>query len=302
MRFSAALVLIGAIALVVSGQRPRAVDPNSEATTPVKAAPPPAPETVKAKYEGGVLGYGKKQDGTLVFDDANNRLVFKDKHQKELFPIPYAAVAQAFADTQARRPAAASVISAIPVPYGLNLPARFIKKKYQYLTLQFYDDDSHVGGVTSFKLANKALVASVVNTLANKAGLVPRGDVFVRQRSSGSSGSEMSTRVGLPGQQTGLPEKPKVFVENESLSNRVISLPRPVYPEEARASRAAGTVRVIVTIDEEGKVADAEAISGPSILQAAAVEAARKAIFEPVLKEGQPVKAKTVIAYSFQVS
>jgi TonB family protein len=261
-----------------------------------------APSTVKAKYEGGVFGYTKKQDGTLTFDDTNNRLVFKDKKQKEVLFIPYEAVIQAFADTQSRRPAAASVVSAIPVPYGLNLPAMFIKKKYRYLTMQFYDDNSQVGGVTSFKLANKELVDSVVSTLAYKAGLIARGQVFVRQRPNGSMQGVMRVPAGsqimVPVEAS---DKPAVFVENEALSNRIISLPRPAYPEAAKSSRINGTVRVLVTVDERGRVEAAEAVSGPSVLQEAAVDAAKQAIFEPVTKEGKPVKTKAVIAYSFHL-
>jgi protein TonB len=222
-------------------------------------------------------------------------------------------VAQAFADTQSRRPTAATVVSHLPVPYGLNLPAMLIKKKYQYMTMQFYDDTSNVGGVTSFKMANKDLVISVVTTLANKAGLVPRGEIFVRQRTPGAVASGpwppdpggpmgSSTRRSAIIVPVDPPSRPAVFVENEVLSNRVISLPRPEYPEQARASKTTGTVRVLVKVDERGRVEEAEAISGVSTLQAAAVEAAKQAIFEPVLKDGQPVKVKAVIAYTFQLN
>lgn len=300
MKFGLLLVLIAITALVVPAQRPRSTDTAS--TGAASSAPAQAPTTVKAKYEGGVFGYNKKQDGSLVFDDPNSRLVFKNKQQKEVLFIPYEAVNQAFADTQARRPTAASVVSAIPVPYGLNLPARFIKKKYQYLTMQFYDNDSHVGGVTSFKMSDKATVASVLNALANKAGLTPRGEMFVKQRNGQvargvrdwPAGSEISAPVDAP--------RPAVFIENETLSNRVISLPRPSYPEEAKASKTSGVVRVLVTVDERGRVEEAEAVSGPSALQSSAVEAAKQAIFEPVIKEGKPSKMKAVIAYTFQVT
>src|SRR4030095_16197182 len=122
MRFPVLLLLVLAIAAVdVSAQRPRSVDTNA-AKAPPKVAP--APQTVKAKYEGGVFGYKKTMEGTLSFDDTNNRLVFK-KENKEVLFIPYNAVTSAFADTQKRRPAAATVASAIPLIYAL--PAQFIK-------------------------------------------------------------------------------------------------------------------------------------------------------------------------------
>jgi len=180
MRFCAVLFLLGAFAGGSFAQRPRNVEPSPSS----KPAPAPAAQSVKAKYEGGIVGYTKKREGTLTFDDVNNRLVFRDKLQKEVFFIPYQAVSAAYPDTQSRRPTAASVLGSVPAPYGLNLPAWFIKKKYRYLTINFEDPDTNVGGITSFNLSNKETVASVMNTLANKAGLTQRGDGYVRKKTT----------------------------------------------------------------------------------------------------------------------
>ena len=168
------LMLTGAIA-----QRPRTIEPDPAATNKV-SAPPAAPTTVKAKYEGGVFGYTKTMEGTLTFDDANNRLLFKDKQPPKEISIPYAAITSAFADTQKRQPAAATVAGQVPSIY--SLPARFIKKKVQYLTLQFSDPDSKVSGITSFKLENREMLESVLYTLAQKADMTQRGEVYVKKR------------------------------------------------------------------------------------------------------------------------
>lgn len=300
MKFCAGLLLIAALAVSAAAQRPRVIDngadPNSARTAPA------APLITKAKYEGGVPIYRKKQDGFLVFEDTNHRLVFKNKQQKELLFIPYSAVNQIYADTQSRRPTAASVVSAIPVPYGLNFPARFIKKKYRYLTVQFYDDDSQIGGLTSFKVDSKEVAESLVITLAKKAGLVQRGEIYARMRRTDPDMSvqgRTSTSSGIVVPVDGGVTRPAVFIENEMLSSRVISLPRPTVPEEAKDSKISGVVRVLVTVDERGRVAEAEAVSGPTIYQAAAIDAARQALFEPIIREGKPVTTKAVIAYSF---
>src|SRR5437870_6880860 len=249
-----AMLLVAAITITAVAQRPRSMSTDSGKND--QAKPAPAPQTVKAKYEGGVFGYNKKQEGTLSFDDANNRLVFRNNQQKEVFFIPYNAIAQEFADTQARRPKSATILGSVPVLYGVN-PIGFIKTKNQYVTLQFSDPDSHTGGVTSFRVQNKEVCASVVKTLAEKAGLVQRGEIFVRQ--SPSSGT-MTAQVDLPN------NRPAVAVENGELSGRVISLPRPVYPTEAREQKVTGMVRVLATIDEKGDVPEAEAISGVPML------------------------------------
>src|SRR2546425_787940 len=289
-----AALLALALAFSAAAQKPRSVADDSAKKDP----PKPAPQTVTAKYEGGVFGYNKKQEGTLTFDDVNSRLVFRNKQQKEVLFIPYAAINQEFADTQSRRPKSATILGSIPMIYGPN-PIGFIKTKNQYVTVQFYDQDAHTGGVTSFRVENKEICAAVVNTLAEKAGLVPLGEIFVRKggdvyASRGASRGEPMVRVDAS-------ERPAVTVENEMLSGRVISLPRPVYPEEARQQKVTGTVRVLVTVDEKGNVTDAEAVSGTPLLQGAAVDAARQARFEPISREGRPAKTKTIISYNFQL-
>jgi hypothetical protein len=175
------LLLAGSLSSVALAQRPRSVSTSDPAKTGATAmpTPAPAPSTVKAKYEGGVFGYEKKLDGTLTFDDGNKRLVFR-KDQKEILFIPYEAVTSAFADTKSRQPRAATVVGSLPSLY--TLPARFIKHKVQYLTLQYRDPDTNVAGVTSFKLENKDILASVLNTLAGKASLTQRGDIYVKRK------------------------------------------------------------------------------------------------------------------------
>ena len=176
----AALFLILILASIALAQRPRGINDNrtQPATSPTPP-PPTAPQTVKAKYEGGVFGYSHKMVGTLTLDDANNRLLFRNSKQKEVFSIPYGAITGAYADNHAVRPAAATV--AQNVPY-IGFPLGLIKTKVRYLTLQYSDPDSKASGNTSFRLENKELLDSVLNTLASKAGLTRRGDIFVRKK------------------------------------------------------------------------------------------------------------------------
>jgi len=118
-------------------------------------------------------------EGTLTLDDPNQRLVFRNEKQKEILFVPYNAITGAYADTHSVRPAAATAASNIPL-YGI--PAAFIKTKVRYLTLQYKDPDSNVSGVTSFRLENKDILDSVLTTLAGKAGLTQRGQVFVKKK------------------------------------------------------------------------------------------------------------------------
>jgi hypothetical protein len=179
---ASALVAFALTCAEARAQRPR-VTPDQPVPAPTETpAPPPAPATVKAKYEGGVTGFMKKQTGTLNFNDAEQRLVFRDKYQREYFSLPYKALAAIWPDTKAQRTTAGRVVSAIPAPYGANLIGLLMREKLRYLVVQYSDPDTEVQGVTSFKLDNKELLASVLHTLAGKAELKPRGEAFVRAK------------------------------------------------------------------------------------------------------------------------
>lgn len=182
----ATLLLVTQLAGGAFAQRSRAIGDSPAQTDAKKSAPTvvatakrsePAPQSVKAKYEGGIFGYEKKQTGTLHFDDESSRLVFRDKAQKEYISIPYKSIAAAYADTKSRRPTAASVLGGLSI---FTMPALLIRKKYRYLTMQFNDPDTQVSGVTSFKVDNKEILAAILEAVGRKAELTPRGEAYVR--------------------------------------------------------------------------------------------------------------------------
>jgi TonB family protein len=85
------------------------------------------------------------------------------------------------------------------------------------------------------------------------------------------------------------------------LNGRAIALPQPAYPAAAKAVKASGQVNVQITINEDGSVMAANAVSGHPLLQAAAVEAARNARFEPTMLSGAPVKVSGILTYNFVI-
>jgi protein TonB len=95
------------------------------------------------------------------------------------------------------------------------------------------------------------------------------------------------------------PPKPRAPISGGVLNGKAISLPKPAYPPIARQAHASGTVVVQVTIDENGNVISANAVSGHPLLRAVAVSAARGARFSPTKLSGQPVKVTGVITYNF---
>lgn len=90
------------------------------------------------------------------------------------------------------------------------------------------------------------------------------------------------------------------FIEAGILNRKARKLPKPVYSKEAKAAGAFGEVKVEVVVDSQtGKVTEAIAISGHSLLQPLAVAAAIRAEFYPVFIDGRLPKVKGILIYNF---
>ena len=89
-------------------------------------------------------------------------------------------------------------------------------------------------------------------------------------------------------------------VEGGIVNDRAIELPVPKYPATGTGVRVTGQVQVKVLIDETGRVISAEAVFGPELLRATAVEAATRARFKPTLVGGVPVKVSGIITYDIK--
>jgi len=94
--------------------------------------------------------------------------------------------------------------------------------------------------------------------------------------------------------------RPRGPVESGNLNDKATELPTPIYPGEARKAHITGQVTVRVIIDETGRVMSADIVSGPKQLWMSAIEAARKAHFEPTLIGGTAVKITGILTYDFK--
>jgi TonB family protein len=75
----------------------------------------------------------------------------------------------------------------------------------------------------------------------------------------------------------------------------------PVYPPMARRMNASGAVQVAITINENGRVIEAKAISGHPALRPAAEEAARKWVFRPMRIDGKSMRQQDVLTFIFDL-
>lgn len=145
-----------------------------------KPAAAPAPESLPARYEGGLFGFNDKELGTLKFDDFNERLVFHGKDGKEKFSMPYASMLVIYPQSQTVTSTTGKVVKMLPLP-GAVLGG-LIKEKRRYLIVHFDDPDVDAKGVINFKLETMELLDSVLETLAQKADLLQRGEAYYRKR------------------------------------------------------------------------------------------------------------------------
>lgn len=102
-------------------------------------------------------------------------------------------------------------------------------------------------------------------------------------------------------QESNQPEKKKEVIcyGCHNATKRALYLPKPEYPKAARAVNASGAVSVSITIDENGNVIEAKAVSGHPLFWAVSVKAALKAKFAPTKVSGVPVKIYSFITYNF---
>ena len=85
-----------------------------------------------------------------------------------------------------------------------------------------------------------------------------------------------------------------------SLSGRELKRVTPNYPPNAKNHKVVGTVRVFAIVDENGKIWVTNS-EGPTLLRAAAEEAARNWIFPPSTFNGRPARIAGYLDFEFKL-
>jgi protein TonB len=76
---------------------------------------------------------------------------------------------------------------------------------------------------------------------------------------------------------------------------------RPVYPAIAKAAGVQGTVVVEAVISRKGTIESLRVVSGPPMLQSAAMDAIRAARYQPFRLNGEPTEVETRITVNFRM-
>jgi protein TonB len=75
----------------------------------------------------------------------------------------------------------------------------------------------------------------------------------------------------------------------------------PVYPSIGLAMHAQGTVVLAATISKGGNIENLHVVSGPAVLQQAALDAVSTWRYRPYLLDGQPVEVETTVEVIFRL-
>ena len=74
---------------------------------------------------------------------------------------------------------------------------------------------------------------------------------------------------------------------------------QPVYPPIAKAARVSGTVVLQATISKTGTIENLHVVSGPAMLQQAALDAVKSWRYRPYLLNSEPVEVETTVNVIF---
>ncbi len=93
-----------------------------------------------------------------------------------------------------------------------------------------------------------------------------------------------------------------ITVDQPTLGQHVDHHVPPVYPPIAKAARIQGTVVFDITVGVTGNIESMKVVSGPAMLQQAAIDCLKQWTYHPFVKDGAPVAARGQTSIVFMLS
>ena len=113
----------------------------------------------------------------------------------------------------------------------------------------------------------------------------------------GGSGAMSSFFNNAPKVQSAAPKK--LNISAGVAVGLLIQKTMPTYPPIAKAARVQGTVVLQAEISKQGTIQDLHVVSGPAMLQQAALDAVRQWRYRPYLLNNEPVEVETTVNVIF---
>jgi protein TonB len=115
----------------------------------------------------------------------------------------------------------------------------------------------------------------------------------------GSASGVMGSIFGDAKMQVKAAPPKKVSISGGVMAGNLILKVTPNYPPIAKAARVQGTVVLQATISKTGSIENLRVITGPQMLQQAALDAVKAWRYRPYLLSGEPVEVDTTINVVF---
>ena len=152
-------------------------------------------------------------------------------------------------------------------------------------------------------MSNQRLIPTI-----DTAGDAPNLHPTTLNMNPGSTGNPFGSTVPYTGSSISVaPTNPTakpgalLHVSSGVTTGHLITPIQPVYPRIAVAARMEGTVIIQAIISKSGQIESAHVLTGPAMLQSAALEAVRSAHYHPFLLNGDPTEVETTISINFRL-
>ena len=115
----------------------------------------------------------------------------------------------------------------------------------------------------------------------------------------GSSGGVIGGMLGGVKAKVQVAAPKKINISGGVAAGMLLQKTAPNYPPIAKAARVSGTVVLQATISKAGTIENLRVISGPAMLQAAALDAVKSWRYRPYLLNNEPVEVETTVNVIF---
>lgn len=117
--------------------------------------------------------------------------------------------------------------------------------------------------------------------------------------------AESRVESGKPARTIALENPPEmdknvVILSSKGAEKRLLSKVPPVYPKEAKAAGAEGTVVLKILISDSGKVANVALVEGNPMLADSAIHAVKQWRYRPYVRDGKELAFQTIVMLNFQ--
>jgi protein TonB len=157
--------------------------------------------------------------------------------------------------------------------------------------------------MVSTELLAPSRIPKIVNVVQESAP--PPTMEGVVEGLSGDAPAGISSVIGSTGTGPAIvvkaPPAKKVSISSGVMAGNLLEKTMPQYPAIAKAARIQGVVVLQATISSSGLIENIRVVSGPPMLQQAAVDAVHSWRYRPYLLNGVPVEVETTINVVFNL-